>query len=629
MSSPVSQVQQFHDLLARYRTGSIDRRKFLAGASLLGIGATAASFLASNNGVAAQATPDASPVAGATPNATPAVDDTARPQVGVESQTRGQGGELRIIWWQAPSLLSPHANGDSSASSLTLEPLITYFPGEVLGPVLLETVPSVENGLLAADLTTTTLRLRPGLVWNDGQPVTANDIAFTWQWIVNPDNASTSFELWNNIAAVEAVDELNALVTFRNPIVNWFEPFVGSLHGTIYPAHAFNNDPANKNDAFALAPIGTGPYKVDSFSPNDQVVFSINEHYREPNKPYFSSVLFKGGGDAVSAGRSVVQTGEFDFAWNVQAEPAVIQDLRDNGPNGQIIQTTGTTLETIYINFSDPRVEVDGQRSHKDTPHPILTDPAVRQALNLSVQRDLIAGEFYGDGELATANQFTGLEFFESPNTSWEFNLEKAAQTLETAGWVLDGEVRKKDGVELSINYAASVNQVRQKTQQVVKSDLESIGFRVELVQVDSTIFFDTTSGNDQNLNHFYWDIAMWSSGGGSQVPIVWAANWYAGPDGSNISQASNGWQQPNVQRYVNPEYDALYERLLKVTSLDEASEILIGLNDTLIGDTAMVPIAIRSFYTAIGNRLRYENIAFEDTFVEYFWNIANWNEAQ
>ena len=622
MSSPLSQVKQFELLVNRYRSGSVDRRTFLAGASLLGIGAAAASYLATVPSAFGQGTPEASP------SASPVASDAIRPQVGTENQTRGQGDQLRIIWWQAPSLLSPHSNGDSSASSLTLEPLLNYFPGEILGPVLLDTVPSIENGQLAADLLSVTLRLRAGLVWSDGTPVTANDIAFTWRWITNPDIASPSIELWQNISNVEVIDDLNALVTFANPIVNWFEPFVGSLYGTIYPAHVFNNDPANKNDAFGLAPIGTGPFKVDSFSPNDQVTFSINDLYREPNKPYFSSVLFKGGGDAVSAGRAVVQTGEFDFAWNVQAEPAVIQDLRDNGTNGTIIQTTGTTLEAIYLNFSDPRTEVDGQRSEKNTPHPILTDLAVRQALNLSIQRELIAGEFYGDGELATANQFTGLDFFESPNTSWEYNLEKAAQTLEAGGWVLDGEVRKKGDVELSINYAASVNQVRQKTQQVDKDDLESIGFKVELVQVDSTIFFDSTSGNDQNLNHFYWDIAMWSSGGGSQVPIVWAANWYAGADGSNISQAANGWQKPNVQRYVNPEYDAIYEQLLAVTSLEEASSLLIGLNDVLINDSALIPISIRSFYTAIANRLRAENIAFEDTFVEDFWNIANWNEA-
>jgi peptide/nickel transport system substrate-binding protein len=193
---------------------------------------------------------------------------------------------------------------------------------------------------------------------------------------------------------------------------------------------------------------------------------------------------------------------------------------------------------------------------------------------------------------------------------------------------VRDGDVRTKDGVELSINYAASVNQVRQKTQAVVKGDLESIGFRVELVQVDATSFFDTSGGNEQNLNHFYWDMAMWSSEPSSLIPITWMANWYAGPDGANISQAENDWQEQNVQRYQSPEYDALYEQLVGAGSAEEAQQLLIRMNDHLIANAVSVPITIRSFYTAVANRLRLENLAFEDPFVAYFWNIANWNEA-
>lgn len=211
MSQPVSQVGQFDLLLSRFQRGEIDRRSFLTAAGLLGIGTAAASWLAGPRSVLAQ-TPAASPVA----------TDADRPQAGTENQARGQGDQLRIIWWQAPSLLSPHANGDSSAASLVLEPLLTYFPGEILAPVLLESVPSIENGLLAEDLSTATLKLRGDLVWSDGTPVTANDIAFTWQWIVNPANASTSFELWNTITAVEVIDDLSAKVTYRNPVVNWF-----------------------------------------------------------------------------------------------------------------------------------------------------------------------------------------------------------------------------------------------------------------------------------------------------------------------------------------------------------------------------------------------------------------------
>ena len=324
----------------------------------------------------------------------------------------------------------------------------------------------------------------------------------------------------------------------------------------IYPAHAFGGDINNKNDAFLSAPIGTGPFKVDSFTPNDAAAFSANENYREPNKPFFATVAFKGGGDAVSAGRAVVQTGEYDYAWNVQAEPEVLAEIQSSGDKGTLLQKVDTTVESFYINFTDPNAEVDGQRSEKNTPNPVLSDKAVREALNVSIQRELISEQFYGDGQLAESNVLAGNPFFTSPNTSWEFNLEEAAQILDEAGWALDGDVRKKDGVELALTYATPINQVRQKTQQVVKADLESIGFKVELVQIDPGVFFDGSAGNEQNFQHFYWDIATISSGPPSSIPVSWVNKWYAGPDGENISQASNEW--------TAAEHPALAERRLR-----------------------------------------------------------------
>ncbi|MBA3275287.1 MAG: hypothetical protein H0T72_05795, partial [Chloroflexia bacterium] len=140
-----SNIGPFNILLDQFRRGQIDRRRFLTGAGLLGISASAAGVLANPTGGLAQGTPAGTPATA-----------LERPAVGSEGQTRGEGDQLRIIWWQAPSLLSPHQNGDSSASSRVIEPLLTYFPGEQLGAVLLDEVPSVENGLLAEDLSTVT-----------------------------------------------------------------------------------------------------------------------------------------------------------------------------------------------------------------------------------------------------------------------------------------------------------------------------------------------------------------------------------------------------------------------------------------------------------------------------------------
>jgi len=322
----------------------------------------------------------------------------------------------------------------------------------------------------------------------------------------------------------------------------------------------------------------------------------------------------------------VVQTGDYDYAWNVQAEPEVIAELQESGTTGKILTAVGTTVEGLYLNFSDPNTEVDGQRSEMNTPNPFFSDKAVRQALNVAINRELIAAQFYGGAEYADSNALTGFEFFTSPNTSWTFDLEEAARILDEAGWTLDGDVRSRDGVELSISFASPINQVRQKTQQVIKADLESIGFKVELVQIDTAIFFDSAAGNDQNSAHFFWDMAMWSSGPPSAIPVAFLLKWYAGPDGENISQASNNWSAPNYQRWVDAEYDALYDQLLKANTLEAAQELLIALNDRVIEEVAFIPMVRRPFFNAASNRLREENIAGGAVFTSPYWNIANWN---
>ena len=611
-------MSKLSSLLNQFNTGSISRRGFLQGATALGMSAAGAGWLA-NGG---------DPAAAQTDMATPDTGDYQAPAFGTEGLERGAHGELRILWWQAPTVLNPHLNGDAG-TQFVLEPLLSYSPESTIIPVLVEQTPTVENGLLAEDFSSATFRLLEGLLWSDGEPVTSRDIQFTWQWVLEPTNASTSFNQWETISDIEIVDDRTVTVHFETGAVNWYDPFTNSLIGALLPAHAFDDDPTNPNDAFQTAPIGTGPYVVESFTPNDQGIYVANENYRDPNKPYFSRILVKGGGDAVSAGRSVLQTGDFDWAWNIQADPGVLNELENNSEYGYLFQTIGVNREALYLNFSDPDTEVDGERSHKDHPHPILSDIAVREAIALGINRELIAGELYGDPSLVPSNNLTGIEFYNSPNTSWEYNQERAAQILDEAGWVMDGDVRKKDGVELALDIVASVNPVRQKTQAIIMQNLQTIGFKIEIPQIDSTVFFDTTPGNDLSLQKMYFDIGMWASNPNTLIPVTWMGSWYSGPDDANHSQQSNGWQANNVQRWRNADYDAAYEALRVASTEEEAQQLLWEMNDLTINDYAVIPLVQRPFQTAISNRLELRNQAFEHGFTGYFWNIENWTLAE
>ena len=614
--NPSSPLGNLYNALKR---GEVSRRQFIERSTLLGVGGAAAIFMANTAQATAQ---DATPDSGA------AGTDPVIPSVNTEGQERGSGPELRIIQWQAPTMLNPHAATgvkDYLGSCPVLEPLMHFLPDSQIAPNLVTQVPSVANGQLAEDLTSVTLTLVPGVTWSDGEPFTAEDVKFTWEWNVNKDNPSVNIGTFETISDVEVVDELTAKVTFTasNPL--WFLPFTGTSTGFVLPKHILEAGGQDVNNAFANNPIGTGPYVVESFAPGDQVVYAINENYREPNKPFFSKVNLKGGGDAASAARAVLQTGDYDYAWNLQVEPDVLASMvSDSGPGMVGVRPT-VNVERININFSDPNKEVDGQRSEMNTPHPFFTDKAVRESLTLAINRDQIQEKFYGEGHKVALNIVTGVAETESPNTVYEFNPDKARQVLDDAGWALDGNVRSKDGVQLSVTYATSINSVRQKTQAVVKQNLEDIGFKVELVQVDAGFYFDSAPANDQNINHFYWDLDMFQQVPESPRPLSFLEAFWSGENNDNIAQKSNDWAGQNQSRWINEEYDEIFEASRTEVDDEKLVQNIIRMNDLVVNDFAVVPLVQVIGITGVSKKLNLENLALAAFSYDY-WNIANWN---
>jgi peptide/nickel transport system substrate-binding protein len=627
--TPQKPFAALHDAL---KSGHLSRREFTMRALALGVGMPIISLIL--RAETARATGAGDTGAGAIGFGFAAQEGAGAPAEGMDGRTRGEGGELRLIQWQAPSMLSPHVSTgekDYLAGQLVVEPLMHYLPDGSLIPNLVTEVPTVENGMLAEDLTSVTYKLLDGVLWSDGEPLKAEDVVFTWEWVVDPDNAATSAGVYGVIDSMEIIDDLTVQVFFAEPNATWFVPHAGSEFGYVYPKHVLDvEDRKAANDAFLLSPIGTGAYKVDSFTPNDQASYSINENYRDPNKPYFATVNLKGGGDAASAARAVLQTGDYDFAWNLQVEPDVLRQLEEGG-KGVVQITRGNSVERMLLQFADWTTETDGERAKLGTTNPIIGDKAVRQALNLSVQRDVISNQLYSgeETEPPTANILAGMPSMESPNTSWEFNVEEAKRILDEAGWVMEGGVRAKDGVELSITFVTSISSVRQKEQAIIKQALDEIGFRTELKQVDAAVYFDSSPGNDQNILHFFNDIEMYTDNPTSPNPIEYMLGWYAGPDGVNVAQAANDWSGQNYSRYSNPDYDELFEQARLETDLETLAEMFIQMNDILIEDVAVIPIVNRSASThGISTTLQENNIA-ASPFEYNYWNIVNWNRKQ
>jgi peptide/nickel transport system substrate-binding protein len=530
---------------------------------------------------------------------------------------------LKLLYWQAPTILNPHlSNGfkDAEASRITLEPLASYDAAGNLVPVLAAEVPTLDNGGVAADGRSVTWKLKPGLKWSDGEPFSAADVVFTHQFVTDPAVAAISAATYEPIESVDALDETTVKITFKEPNPAWSNVFVGT-EGMVLPRHSFaeylgaksREAPAN------LMPVGTGPYRVVEFKPGDVVIYEPNPNYREADSLGFTRLELKGGGDAVSAARAVLQTGDVDFAYNLQVEAPILEQLSAAG-RGEVVANFGSLMERILINFSDPNADVDGERSHISKPHPFLTDPAVRRALSLATNREAIATQLYGPTGKPTANFLVAPESFSSPNTSYEFDLAAAQQALEDAGWTdSDGDgIRDKNGVPLKILVQTSVNPLRQKTQEILKQAWESIGFRVELRSIDASVFFDSSPTNPDNTGHFYADLQMYTTGNTNPDPGSYMKTYLC----SEIAQKANNWSKDNVSRYCNPDYDALWQQVARELDPEARRQIFVQMNDLLVKDIAVIPLVHRAETAGVGDRLAGVNLTPWDLNT---WNIAEW----
>jgi peptide/nickel transport system substrate-binding protein len=623
----MAEGRHFERLYGALKEGKISRREFGARAMAMGMSAATVAFVVNAldfKGGSAQ-TPEASGGGAMVGN---------RPDGGFENVTRGEGGNLNILLWQMVTVLNPHTSTgtkDYLGASLMIEPLLNYTPESTLTPALAAEVPTLENGGLTEDLSSVTYKLKEGVVWSDGEPFTAKDVKFTFEWVTNPANAAVLFQNYANVASVDVIDDLTAKVNFTTPTLAWYVPFSGTFGGSILPGHIWNFDATDEGPTqnFRTSPIGTGPYKLVSFSEGVELLFEVNELYREPNKPYFSTVSITGGsGSADGVARAVLQTNEADYGWNMQVSPDVINEMLSAG-NGYILATAGTSTESIYINYTDPNVEAStGERSSLENPHPALTDLNVRKAMSFAIDRDTIANEFYGNGQMAAWRYLVGIPAYENDNLPYTYDPAMANQLLDEAGWTMDGSTRAKDGVELKFVYHTTINPVRQDTQAVVQANLADVGIEAELKSTDSTIFFDSGVGNDQNLNHFYTDLQMYTTGPSSPFPTDYLENFYAGAENRNIAQMSNDWSGGNTSRYSNPEYDATLDEARGTTDAEVATAAIIRCSDILSDDAVVVPLVARAaLVSSVSNTLSPDNIAL-GPWEGDFWNIANWRRV-
>jgi peptide/nickel transport system substrate-binding protein len=589
--------RELRSMIADVKAGRLTRRSFVQAMVALGLTAPMAGQMLASAGVA-----------------------HAQSKVAYKPTKRGGGGPLKALWWQGATLLNPHfavGTKDQDGSRIFYEPLASWDPDGNLTPNLAAEIPSAQNGGVAKDGKSVTWKLKKGVTWHDGKPFTADDCMFTWEFAADPATASTNISVYQDIK-VEKVDSHTIRVSFAKPTPFWADAFCG-VRGMVIPKHLFDGyKGAKSREAPAnLKPVGTGPYKFVDFKPGDMVRGELFANYHMPNRPYFDTIEMKGGGDAVSAARAVIQTGEFDYAWNMQVEDEILRRMEQGG-KGKADIVMGGNIEHLQLNNTDPWKDVDGERSSIKTKHPFLTDPAVRQALSLLIDRASIQEQIYGRTGVVTANFINAPSRFVSKNMKWEFNPEKAAQILEAAGWKKGADgIRAKDGVKLKAVYQTSINAPRQKTQAIIKQAAAKAGIELELKSVTASVYFSSDVANPDTYSHFYTDLQMYTVTMTQPDPEQFMKQFLS----NEVASKDNKWQGRNITRWRNEEYDKLFRAAESEMDAVKRAALFVRMNDLVIQNIVAVPVVGRPRVAAMSNRLRCEQSPWDSD----FWALQNW----
>ena len=499
-------------------------------------------------------------------------------------------------------------------------------------PRLAEDIPTLANGGLSADLMSITWRLREDLKWSDGSDVTADDVVFTWRYCVDEATGCTAHSAFSGIASVEAVDELTVRINFEAPTPYPYSAFV-SAGSPILSREQFAGcigAAATTCEEQNTAPLGTGPYRITGFTPNESAEYERNPHYRG-GEPYFDRVVLKGGGDAISAARAVMEAGEADYAWNLQVAPEVLTGMQAAG-HGAVVAAFASDVERIVINQTNADPALGNDRSEYlggRNPHPFLTFTPIPRAMSMAIDRKLIADRLYGFAAEPTCNLITGPpNYVSSANDGClTQDIEGANRLLDESG-VLDSDgdgIREHNGMPLRIVYQTSTNDIRQATQELVRDWWRQIGIEAELVQHDASLFFggdlehrrSSATNPNESYRRFFADVQMYTTG-----PGIDPQQHLSGLQCDHIPTRDNKWGDDNVARACNAEYDEVFGQLSQATLGPEREALVKRLNDIVVQHYYEIPLANRGFVSAHANSLRGVRINAWDS---ELWNIAEW----
>ena len=435
----------------------------------------------------------------------PAAPPPTAQATAVPTQPAGpkKGGTLTMSVWQEPEHLNPELSTMTvveQVSAMVLEGLTAVNDKGERYPLLATEVPSTQNGGVSADGKTITYKLRKAK-WHDGTDFTCEDLVFTWKVIMTPNNGALDAGTFKDIDTIECPDPNTAVLKFKNFRADWIRLFSGI--GVPFPKNAGKPEDF-KTWPFNRKPTGTGAFKVTEFVTGDHITFDRNDQYWNTGKPYLDKIIVRIVPSSEVA-MQLMKSGEADIMWNnTEADLPTLEKMS----NVKLWSARQPGGERLILNLTKP-----GDPSDNKTPHPILGDLKVRQAIAYGIDKQTIIDKllfgkaFPGTGEL-------NVDPYNCTNVKpFAYDPAKAKALLDEAGWAPGSDgIRVKDGQKLRLKYqTTSGNKLREDSQVLVVENMKAIGIDFYIENQPSAVLIGSWAANSPRKKGNF-DIIMYTT---------------------------------------------------------------------------------------------------------------------
>jgi len=464
---------------------------------------------------------------------------------------RHEGGTLVVGDWESPTNFSPLFNEEVPAAQLDAmlySGLVRLDPNLQPVPDLVERVPTLENGDVkwnrTAGTVDVTYRLRAGLRWSDGEPLTPYDVAFTWGLIVNPKvQGVLSPDGYRAISRIDIRDQQRFTLHFDRVYPKYL-----SLFPAVLPQHRLAGiapDQLATNAFWGRPDVVSGPFKISELVPDDHITLVRNDAWsqgRAGRRAHLDGILYKiypEAGQLVDAARA----GQVSLALELPDDQ--LTTLANTGA-ATVQRRSQLAYEQVTFNQADPN-PLTGLSP------PWKNDPALLQALRAGIDRPGIVKKFYGDrARLAESPIPSALAAFHDPDVSLTYDAAAAAKLLDGDGWVAGSDgIRSKNGHRLSFHLVTALGSpLRSAVRDELIAQWRKLGAEVIATEAHPSDLF---SGYAQGglLERGQFEAGLWT--------------WSIGPDpdgvyplehSSEIPTDKNQGQGSNFGRFSSPDLD-------------------------------------------------------------------------